>query len=203
MKKILSLVLLLVTTWTQTGYADEVSDRALLQRLQQGGNVIFLRHAATDPSQKDLSNDHLEDCSTQRNLTPQGRKQSQAIGIAFRELKIPAGLILSSPYCRVKDTAQLAFGHAHLTDELKSFENMPPFEQASRIRELRTLLATPPSPTNTNTILVSHKFLFRQAAGIDIEEGEAAIFHPAGGDQFELIGRVTADHWAVIQALTD
>lgn len=203
MTKILTMAFLLALTWTQTGHADEASDRALLKRLQQGGNVIFLRHAATDPNQKDLSNDHLEDCSTQRNLTPHGRKQSQAIGNAFRELKIPAGSILSSPYCRVKDTAQLAFGNVHLIDELKSFENMPPFEQASRTRELRALLATPPNPANTNTILVSHKFLFRQAAGIDIEEGEAAIFHPTGGDQFELIGRVTADHWAVLQNLAD
>ena len=41
------------------------------------------------------------------------------IGDAMRNLEIPIGMVLSSPYCRCQDTAELAFGSSVVTRELR------------------------------------------------------------------------------------
>jgi broad specificity phosphatase PhoE len=49
----------------------------------------------------------LDDCSTQRNLSPQGRDDARAIGRRLREQAVPVGRVVSSPWCRCVDTATL------------------------------------------------------------------------------------------------
>ena len=45
------------------------SSKELIQALQQGGYVIYMRHAATERSQKDSVDGSFDDCSKQRNLS--------------------------------------------------------------------------------------------------------------------------------------
>jgi phosphohistidine phosphatase SixA len=51
----------------------------------------------------------LSDCATQRNLDEAGRAQARRIGAAFRERNIRVGAVLTSQWCRARDTADLAF----------------------------------------------------------------------------------------------
>jgi Histidine phosphatase superfamily (branch 1) len=83
----------------------------LADRLRRGGYVLAFRHAATDFSMTDSTRD-LRDCSGQRNLTAEGRRQARSIGREFRRLAIPVGRVLASPFCRTRETASLAFGRA-------------------------------------------------------------------------------------------
>jgi broad specificity phosphatase PhoE len=71
--------------------------------------TIGRRQAATDQTQIDSD---LSRCETQRNLDEQSRAEARAIGQAVRALGIPVGAVLSSGYCRTRDTAALAFGRA-------------------------------------------------------------------------------------------
>ena len=154
--------------------------RALLAALRRGGYVIYFRHAATDFSQADADRQDLADCSTQRNLDETGRADARAIGAAFRTLAIPVGDVLSSEYCRTRETAELAFGRATPTRDLTSRASTTnEAERAERIEALRRLLATPPPP-GVNTVLVGHQFNLQDATGVSIAEGEAAIFLPLG-----------------------
>ena len=71
-----------------------------------GGLVVYLRHATTDRSKEDDVVVELDDCSTQRNLSEQGRDQSRTIGRAFRALEIPIGANMvaqprTNPYVRM------------------------------------------------------------------------------------------------------
>src|SRR5262245_51596888 len=68
--------------------------------LRAGTQVILVRHAATDMSQRDDKDAPLADCSRQRNLTDEGRADARRIREAFRLRAIPVGRVLSSPYCR-------------------------------------------------------------------------------------------------------
>jgi hypothetical protein len=43
-------------------------DPALVQKLREGGYVLYMRHAATDFSQNDSRMTSYEDCANQRNL---------------------------------------------------------------------------------------------------------------------------------------
>lgn len=166
---------------------------ALVQALQKGGYVIYFRHAATDFSQADTDGPALQDCSKQRNLNEAGRAQARAIGEAFRALKIPVGSVLASPYCRTRETAQLAFGRFEVSEEIRGGSG------PARAEALRKLLAVVP-PAGANTVLVAHQFNLRDAAEVNLAEGEAAIFQPLGPGGFRLVARVLAEDWAKLPA---
>ena len=79
--------------------------------LQRGGMVVIMRHAsAPGPEQGhegDPSGFMLEDCSTQRNLDAYGRSQATALGAEMRAHHVVFTRVMSSPWCRAKDTATL------------------------------------------------------------------------------------------------
>jgi phosphohistidine phosphatase SixA len=74
----------------------------------QSGSVVLFRHANA-PGFSDPPGFTLTDCSTQRNLDATGRAQARRIGEQFRSRGIPVGEVLSSQWCRTRETAQLAF----------------------------------------------------------------------------------------------
>jgi phosphohistidine phosphatase SixA len=168
---------------------------AVLDELRSGGMVIYLRHAATDRSQKDSGVD-LARCETQRNLSDAGRDQARNIGAAFAALDIPIGTILSSPFCRVRDTAQLAFGRHEVSNDLYFAVSADKNDVKRMTESLRRMLSTRPTD-GTNTIVVSHTANLREAAGIwPDKEGVAIIFRPLGNGRFEPVARVPAEAWS-------
>jgi len=168
----------------------------LLEALRHGGYVIYFRHAATDRTQADSDTQNLENCQTQRNLNDQGRADARLIGEAFRALAIPVGKVLSSAYCRTRETAELAFSQAELTQDLTGF---PADLQEERIAALTLFLSTPPDP-GANTVLVAHGFNITNTADITLSEGEAAIFAPLGPDGFILIARLQPNQWSILES---
>ncbi len=74
-----------------------------------GPNGIVLFRHANAPGVGDPPNFVLGDCSTQRNLDERGRVQARAIGQAFRSRRIAVGRVVSSQWCRARETAELAF----------------------------------------------------------------------------------------------
>ena len=179
----------------QAGERRASPSASLVERLRGGGYVLAFRHAATDFSMTDTTRD-LSDCSRQRNLNAEGRRQSRAIGSAFRRLGVPVDVVLASPYCRTRETARLAFGRARSSRDLLAARYLE--SAAARKRQpgrLRRLLAQRPR-RGTNTVLVSHNFAIDDATGESLAEGEAAVAAPGRGRRgFEIVTRVEADEW--------
>jgi phosphohistidine phosphatase SixA len=171
----------------------------LVQALQEGGLVVYLRHAATDRSKEDAGVVDLEGCATQRNLSDAGRDQARTIGEGFRMLEIPLGQVRSSEYCRTRETARLAFGRVRLEPDLTGFPNEGDRGYRERIRRTRELLADEPE-AGKDTVLVGHIKNIQAAAGISIEEGEVAVFEPLGGTSFRYLGRIPAAAWPQLVA---
>lgn len=195
--KIISLATLLLVAVLGEAQADEPSPAELLNKLQQGGYVVYVRHAATDHTQRDLDHRHLEDCTTQRNLSALGRRQAQAIGAGFKRHHIPVGAVLSSPWCRARETANLSFGRAELVDELGFSLAESRDETRRRSKALRKLLATTP-PEGTNTLLVSHTSNLKEAAGFwPKPEGVLVVFRPEPGAEpgYRYIGMIQPRSW--------
>ena len=94
--------------------------RKTIKYLNKGGNLIFIRHSLA-PGNGDPSNFEIDECSTQRNLNNNGIAQSKIIGSFFKKNRIKFGEILSSEWCRCKDTAKLAFKSFKTFDALNSF----------------------------------------------------------------------------------
>ena len=92
----------------------------LINELKQGGKLIFIRHAYA-PGNGDPQNFNLYDCSTQRNLSENGREQSKKIGNLFLKNKIDIKNVYSSEWCRCKETASIAFKNYETENFLNSF----------------------------------------------------------------------------------
>ena len=92
----------------------------IVEILKKENNIIFIRHAIA-PGNGDPSNFDISDCSTQRNLSKDGELQALKIGKFFKENNIKLTKVLSSEWCRCKDTAKIAFGNYETKNFLNSF----------------------------------------------------------------------------------
>ena len=75
--KFLKYFIIIIISFTTPIKAD--LNKTLINQLQDGGKLIFIRHAYA-PGNGDPINFNLNDCSTQRNLNDDGRKQAKHIG---------------------------------------------------------------------------------------------------------------------------
>ena len=106
---ILIFYFLLSIVFTSNSYSND----EVISKLQSGGKIVFIRHAIA-PGNGDPENFNILDCSTQRNLSEEGIKQSKKIGIFFIKNNIKIDKVLSSEWCRCKDTAKYAFKNFQL-----------------------------------------------------------------------------------------
>ncbi|OOG23143.1 histidine phosphatase family protein [Thioalkalivibrio denitrificans] len=187
----LCMVLVALSAWTTAAQADTLERDALLESLRDGGLVIYWRHAITDRSQRDRDFSDMTRCELQRNLSEAGRAQARAMGEALIALGVPLGEVISSPFCRNIDTAELAFGRYRIEEDLFNWPPAPPGRKPQLISALREMLATPPPDPDTNTVLVGHNLNIRQAADVRLEEGDMGIFQPLGDDGFRHLGNLT------------
>ena len=88
---------------------DSNAENTVVSLLKEEGKIVFIRHSIA-PGGGDPENFSLKDCSTQRNLSKKGIEQSKQIGEFFKKNKIIISGVLSSQWCRCKDTAFHAFG---------------------------------------------------------------------------------------------
>ncbi|MGD9893922.1 MAG: hypothetical protein AB7R89_28030 [Dehalococcoidia bacterium] len=159
--------------------------------LRRGGYVIFIRHAAADQG-TDANGFTLADCSTQRNLGQSGIADAETIGRNVRQQRIPIGDVLSSEFCRARDTARLAFGRAQAAPNLNlCCQDGSGLTDGQRQDYLLQALAARPRPA-TNTILVGHGSFMMT----DLAMGEAAVYAPDGNGGTTRIARILPDEWA-------
>ena len=166
----------------------------LVAAMQDGGKVIYLRHAATN--QEEIDTGRLGDRAGQRNLSPAGIQQAKEIGRAFRELHIPANEILASPVFRARDTAELAFGEDRVivTMDIVADDYAGP-ELKRMLEAIPRLLRTSAGP-GMNRIMVGHRtpletVMKRSFPDTVLPEGGMAVFQP-GEDTPRLLGIISA-----------
>lgn len=171
-----------------TSPAFSADDSEVVWRLlRSGGQVVMIRHASTVPGIGDPPGFRLDDCSTQRNLSEEGREESRRIGDAFRSRAIPVGRVLSSQWCRCLETARLAFGKSETWWPLNSFfaDRTREADYARAMRELAGRIFTGP-----NLILVTHQVNITALTGIVPAQGEMVVLTPGESGQFRVAGRL-------------
>jgi phosphohistidine phosphatase len=111
-------------------------------------NLYFLRHGiAVDPSAPDFARD------AERPLTPKGKRRLRQIAKAMGALKISFDLILSSPYVRARQTAEIVAKILKRKKKLKfSDELTPGGNPKSLVQQLNDL-----RPKPKNILLVGHE----------------------------------------------
>lgn len=174
------------------------ADRDLWRRLQEGGHVLLIRHAATHPGVGDPPGFRLAVCGTQRNLSEQGRRDAQAIGAAFRKRGIPLGPVLSSRWCRCLDTARLAFGRVEEAPMLDSMFTDSEAAGRAKVREVLARVAAwhGGSGDKPNLVLVTHDVNIRALVNEYVAQGEIVAARP-GPNRLDVVGRLRAQDLGV------
>jgi broad specificity phosphatase PhoE len=183
MPAVVALLILVMASWTQPVRAPEEA----WQALRQGGTVALFRHARA-PGTGDPANFRLDDCSTQRNLSAEGRLQAQRIGEQFRARQVPVERVLSSRWCRSLDTARLAFGPmtepAPALDSFFSGRDQEP-AQTQAVRQI-----VEGWRSNGVLVLVTHQVNITALTGIFPGEGEMLVLKPKTETGFDVVGRI-------------
>lgn len=171
-----------------------IASEALWALLKGGGQVVLMRHAVTTPGVGDPPGMRLDDCATQRNLTDEGRRHARETGDAFRKRGIAVGRLLSSPWCRCLETAQLAFGSAAAKSDSLSNLYGRPENQSRQVLELQELVSKwrGNGSGSGNLVLVSHGSTILALTGVSPEPAEMVIATPQAGRKFTLAGRLVA-----------
>ncbi|MEM8627024.1 MAG: histidine phosphatase family protein [Pseudomonadota bacterium] len=155
--------------------------------LKSGKAVAIMRHAkAPHPrgakrTNKGVRMVNLWTCAGQRNLSAAGRAQAQRIGAHLRRRGIGSARIISSAYCRTKDTASLLGLGGVSTDYTLNALSKPSARQQTA--GFRALIRS--APAGMPTILVTHKTNIRALTGVTPSSGETLIVNRRG----RVIGR--------------
>ena len=184
--RIFYLTLLIIISFTNLIKANEKDQT--INILKKGGNLIFIRHAYA-PGGGDPENFNINNCDTQRNLNDDGRKQSVKIGNFFLFNEIPIAEVLSSNWCRCKDTAKLAFKNYKTVNFLNSFfsskfaQNREP-----QMKDLKSYIKN--WDGNKNLVLVTHYVVITEALGYAPSSGEIVV----SDKKFNKIGNIKINY---------
>lgn len=155
----------------------------LWQKLQTGKAVVLLRHALA-PGNGDPVEFTLGDCTTQRNLSEQGRTQAVRIGALLKSEGIDKAAVYSSQWCRCVDTANgLGFGDVTTLPSLNSFYQNRSTEnkQTGEILQwIKDRLEISENATNLPAVLVTHQVNITSLTGVFPSSGELVMVEVDG-----------------------
>ena len=181
--KFLNIIIIIFLSLTNVIKADSKQIQ-ILDILKKGGNLIFIRHAYA-PGGGDPDNFDINDCSTQRNLSESGRKQSKEIRKIFNENKIPIDFVISSEWCRCKETALIAFNNFETKNFLNSF-----FSEKFAKNEKKQMMSLKKFVNNwkgsKNLVLVTHYVVISKVLNYTPRSGEIVI----SDKNFRIIGSI-------------
>ncbi|MFO1326341.1 MAG: histidine phosphatase family protein [Rubrivivax sp.] len=158
-------------------------------RLRAGGCVVAFRHALA-PGTYDPPDMRLDDCRTQRNLSDEGRAQARRIGEMLRSQGLVPRRVRSSPWCRCRETAQLAFGTAEDWRALGSPRAGTEATHAASLAELRAELQRVSARRDGFEAWVTHMFVLQDLAGSGTASGEGLVLRAGPDGRVQLLGRI-------------
>tara|TARA_B100001057_G_scaffold485100_1_gene564284 strand:+ start:196 stop:747 length:552 start_codon:yes stop_codon:yes gene_type:complete len=169
MKKILFLLILF-----QILNVQSVAAKDLWLKAKEGDKIILIRHALA-PGSGDPPGFKIDDCKTQRNLNKTGIEQSKIIGKLFKENKIPVDKVLSSQWCRCKDTAKYAFKNYFEFPALNStFQSAFAKNETKQLKQLKTFV-NDWDGNGGNLVLITHYSIITAITNIAPRSGEIVI----------------------------
>tara|TARA_B100001175_G_scaffold302604_1_gene296794 strand:+ start:1424 stop:1981 length:558 start_codon:yes stop_codon:yes gene_type:complete len=169
--KFLRLFLIIFISLTTTVKAD--LNKKLINQLEEGGKLIFIRHAYA-PGSGDPDNFNLNDCSTQRNLSKEGQRQAKYIGEFFRNNKVKIDKVLSSEWCRCKETAKIAFKNFSTNSFLNSFYSSKFAKNKDKqVKALKEYIKK--FKSDKNLVLVTHYVLISEILNYGPSSGEIVV----------------------------
>jgi phosphohistidine phosphatase SixA len=166
------------------------SEDAAWAGLKQGNAVALVRHGQAPGGAGDPPGFKLDDCATQRNLSAQGRAEASALGARFRAQHIAVAKVLTSQWCRCRETASLM--------NLGTIEEAPTFNNAFVLAERRGALTQGARAIIAGwqgpgvLVVVTHGANIWQLTGIQPAEAEVIVVvaEPVSDKKLRVLGRI-------------
>ena len=181
--KIISLILNLIL-FSLISFQINASEQAW-NLAEEGDKIILIRHSLA-PGGGDPPGFKIDDCKTQRNLNRKGINQSKKIGKLFKKNKISVDQVLSSQWCRCKDTAKYAFGNfKELTVLNSTFQSPYNKNEPKQLKELYNFVKKWEG-NGKNLVLVTHYSIITAVTNAVPSSGEIVITDK----NFEVLGTI-------------
>ena len=169
--KLIKIIIFLLISFNTSLKAN--SEDNVQNILNEGGKLIFIRHAYA-PGGGDPDNFDISNCASQRNLNEEGIEQSKRIGNFFLEKNIMIDKILSSEWCRCKQTAKYAFKNYETKSFLNSFFSQKFADNKNKqIKELKEYIKK--WNGKSNLIFVTHYVVILETLNISVSSGEIVV----------------------------
>ena len=169
--KLIKIIIFLFISFNTPIVANSNED--LQSLLSEGGKLIFIRHAYA-PGSGDPDNFDLSNCASQRNLNQEGIYQAKTISKFFLKNHIDNNLVLSSEWCRCKQTAKYAFKNYKTKSFLNSFFSQRfAHNKVKQIKELKEFIKE--WDGKGNLIFVTHYVVIYEILNLSVSSGEIVI----------------------------
>ena len=143
-------------------------------------NVVFMRHALA-PGFGDPDDFDLTLCRSQRNLSGAGQAQAKKIGVAIRKSIVNFKEVISSEWCRCKDTtALLNLGKWQTFEGLNSFFQ----DYADKTLTLGVLHKKLDSIESGFTLMVTHQVVINAITKNVVRSGELVAYNSKTKESF-------------------
>lgn len=182
--------LVLVSVFSMLSVSHAAEKAALWRALATKNHFALLRHAIA-PGTGDPAEFALGDCSKQRNLSEEGRKQARLIGHRFRESGIQTARIYSSQWCRCLETARLLeLGSVTELPVLNSFFQRP--ERGDRqIQMLKSWIDR--QSLDRPLVLVTHQVNITALTGVFPASAELIVIRRPEDGKLSVVGSMGAE----------
>jgi phosphohistidine phosphatase SixA len=171
----------------QSAQGNELKVWDQLKGTNPKGYVLLMRHALA-PGVGDPANFNVNDCSTQRNLSDEGRQDAADIGQWLQRREVKILRVESSRWCRAKETAKLLdIGKVRLNRNLDSL-----FQASDLINHPQTVNIKKRIVSHRNTsgllIFVGHSVNIQAAVGVSLESGQGVLVKANTRGEIKVMG---------------
>ena len=184
MKIIISILFVILSLQPSVSFSD--TDEKIWEKLKVGGLVILMRHTTTVKENNPLLRD--ASCLKERKLSDKGKKEATRIGKSFTVKGVPINKVLTSPYCRTTDTANIAFARSEPAEFLSLLEALPQKQSEANTETLKKKIGS--YTGSGNLVLVTHAPNINTVSFDSVEMGAFLVLQPMGADEFEEIGKI-------------
>jgi len=162
----------------------------MAERLRAGRCAVLWRHAQTVPGIGDPPGFTLASCGTQRNLSGAGREEARRIGERLRAERVPISQVYTSPWCRCRETASLAFGRGEDWPPLSSVFDLPERDREYTERVKKRIGTYSSRDMKGNVVMVTHNVNIASLTKLSVAPGEIVVVRPDGCCGLRVLGRL-------------
>ena len=180
--------------------------------LRKGGYTLFFRHTQSDwrdaktaqpqpPTRgkaavKIDKTDKADPCAGERQLSEEGRADARALGIAVKSLNLPITEVTAANLCRMRETAQIAFGAPKTALDLAPRPGVSISLSAQAAALVR--LTRAPLPDHGIRVIIGDYEMAQALYGVTLAEGDALVLRNGADGRPEAVAQVRLGDWRAI-----